>query len=270
MKVTVSSSEQATGQLSAANLDQAVRYLREIGVAIVEGAIPRETVSEVHEAYVKKVHGRRKLLYPPLEPPFVDHEIIANPFALQVLEVVLGKKIGWALFNARRGQAGGGTDPEGSGGDIHRDGAHLFPELPIPLPASGICMDIPLIDFNEVNGAIRVFPGTHLVVDDPPTDIRNLPKRAQQFPSTQLATPAGSIILRDMRLWHSAMPNHTSEDRPWLTSLYVRVFQHAHERMYIPPEIKQGLPKHARRLLRTAISPVVEHEQLVKLASSPN
>jgi ectoine hydroxylase-related dioxygenase (phytanoyl-CoA dioxygenase family) len=148
------------------------------------------------------------------------------------------------------------------GEDIHRDGGQLFPELAILLPASGVCVDIPLVDFTEENGSIRVFPGTHLVVDDPPSDVRNIAERAKGFSATQLATPAGSIILRDMRLWHSPMPNRTDQDRPWMNLLYVRVFQHAHERMYIPLEIKQSLPKHARRLLRTAISPVVEPEPL--------
>ena len=262
MNIELTQGEVTEGQLSATNLDRATRFLREVGAVVVNNAVPRETVSEIHAAYVEKASGRKKLLYPPMEVPFIDHAIIANPFGLQILEKMLGKKIGWALFNAHRGAAGTGSeDGEGQdGGHIHRDGNHLFPELKVVLPVTGIYMDVPLVDFMEKNGAIRVYPGSHLIMDDPPSDVRNLPERAKELPSIQLATPAGSIILRDMRIWHSAMPNYTSVDRPWLTSLYVRVFPHASERLPLPLEIKQGLPKFARRLLRTAESPEMSVE----------
>ena len=94
MNIELTQGEVTKGQLSATNLDLSTRFLREVGAVVVNNAVPLKIVSEIHAAYVEKASGRKKLLYPPMEAPFTDHAIIANPFGLQILENMLGKKIG--------------------------------------------------------------------------------------------------------------------------------------------------------------------------------
>ena len=43
--------------------------------------------------------------------------------------------------------------------------------------------------------------------------------------------PMGSLILRDMGLWHAGMPNRTDTNRPMLDLGYTRIFPHASERL---------------------------------------
>ena len=88
-------------------------------------------------------------------------------------------------------------------------------------------------------------------MDSPPEDVRYLGERSKHLPALQATMPMGSLILRDMRLWHVGMPNRTDTHRPMLDIGYTRVFPHASERLRVPQEIKQHWSEEAKTLLRT-------------------
>lgn len=252
MRIQPSDVERKQGQLSPTNLNLALRLLREVGAVILEGAVPLEVVGEVRNAYFDAIRAGQKMkIGPPQIMPYYDPQIIANSFALQVVEAAMGKKINLAMYFIHAIPPHSGSD-EGPH-EAHRDGNHLFPEVPLVLPVSGIYVDIPLVDFAEENGATRIWPGSHLIVDQPPSDVVALSERAQHMPSVQMAMPLGSLSLRDMRLWHGGMPNKTDTIRAMLDIGYVRVFPHAGERIWLSQEIKKQLPKSAQKLLKTGV-----------------
>ena len=250
MRIQLTDAEQVDGKMCAANLDSAVRLLREVGAVILEKAVPLGIVMEAQSAYFEAIRqGRTRKIRHPMEMPFLHQQFITNPFALQIIEAAMGKKV--ALF--RCGIHDVPPDVEGNQVEKapHRDGNHLFPELLCVLPVSGIYVNIPFVDFLEENGATKIWPGSHLIMDCPPSDVRNLGERSKHLPALQATMPMGALILRDMRLWHVGMPNHTDTHRPMLDIGYTRVFPHASERLRVPQEIKQHWSEAAKGLLRT-------------------
>jgi Phytanoyl-CoA dioxygenase (PhyH) len=72
-------------------------------------------------------------------------------------------------------------------------------------------------DFTVENGATKVAPGTHRFADRPSDDY--LEAHAVRITGT-----AGSIVLFDSNLWHSAAPNTTRSPRMALTLAFTRPF----------------------------------------------
>ena len=199
MRIQLTDAEQADGKMCAAHLDLATRLLREVGAVILEKAVPLEIAKEARTAYFNAIRlGRTRKIRHPIEMPFLHHQFITNPFALQVIEAAMGKKV--ALFRCGIHDVPPDIDGKQVEKVPHRDGNHLFPELPCVLPVSGIYVNIPLVDFSEENGATKIWPGSHLIMDSPPSDVRNLGERSKHLPAVQAAMPMGSLILRDMRL----------------------------------------------------------------------
>ena len=72
-------------------------------------------------------------------------------------------------------------------------------------------------DFTLENGATKMVPGSHRVAERP--DDEEIERR-----TVRLVGPAGSIVLFDSNLWHSAAPNHTQGPRKALTLTFTRPF----------------------------------------------
>ena len=250
MRIQLSEKEQADGSMHETNLLLGVRFLREVGAVILENAVPLEVVKEAQTAYFDAIRRgmTRKARYA-LEMPFLHPQFITNPFSLQIIEAAMGKKV--ALFRCGIHDVPPNIDGNQIEKSPHRDGNHLFPELPCVLPVSGIYVNIPFVDFLEENGATKIWSSSHLIVDSPPSDVQNLGERSKHLSALQATMPIGSLMLRDMRLWHVGMPNNTDTNRPMLDIGYTRVFPHAHERLPVPQEIKQHWSQAAKKLLRT-------------------
>ena len=141
---------------------------------------------------------------------------------------------------------------------IHRDAGQLFPGFPIALPISEIVVNIPLVDFTVKNGCTELWSGSHLIVDPPiNTDDPDYAyhvcseERAATLLSTRLVMPAGSIVVRDMRCWHRAMPNHTDETHTMIAIVYLRQFHTMGVfRSGIPEEMWEQMSERAQRIYR--------------------
>ncbi len=250
MRIQLTDVERTDGKMCADHLDLAVRLLREVGAVILENAVPLEILREAQAAYSEIIRrGMIRKARHVVQMPFLHHQFITNPFSLQVIEAAMGKKI--ALFRCGIHNIPPDVDGKQIEKAPHRDGNHLFPELQCVLPVTGIYVDIPLVDFLAENGATKIWPGSHLIMDSPPEDVRYLGERSKHLPAVQAVMPLGSLILRDMRLWHVGMPNKTDTHRPMLDIGYGRVLPHTGERLRVSEEIKQHWSEAAKKLLRT-------------------
>jgi hypothetical protein len=67
-----------------------------------------------------------------------------------------------------------------------------------------------------------------------------------------MVIPTGSLVVRDMRLWHRGMPNTTDERRSMLSLVYARPFHHWPDRKSIEDtkHVWDALSKQARKVYR--------------------
>ncbi|MBV9468760.1 MAG: phytanoyl-CoA dioxygenase family protein, partial [Abitibacteriaceae bacterium] len=101
-----------------------------------------------------------------------------------------------------------------------------WPDLEQPTPAFGLVVNVPVVDMDAQNGSTEIWPGTHL---DPTCSIHEGSQRIPQtileprraiYPPIQPTVPAGSVVIRDIRLWHAGMPNHTDQPRPMIAMIH--------------------------------------------------
>jgi len=92
-------------------------------------------------------------------------------------------------------------------------------------------------DFTVENGATKLVPGSHRIEerpDDAQLDSSSVP----------VVGEAGSIVLFDSNLWHSAAPNKTSGSRMALTLTFTRPF--FKQQMDYPRLVGEDFPKNER------------------------
>ena len=255
--------ELAAGTLSQNRLAEALRTCRDTGLVVLENLLNPTWVAEVRQAFdnalaahmatsggleaVQQNSSARNHLsfYPPLVPPFSDPRIIANPIAVQIMEALLGKDLQSTYYHSNTSYPGSGTQ------EIHRDGGHLFgTEVPFALPVIALALNVPLCDFTEANGSTEIWPGTHLIVDTDAADGKKLAERVAGLLSLRTNIPAGSLVLRDMRMWHRGMPNTTDALRSMLALIYHRGWLAARTSLDIPQATWDGWPEQARQIFR--------------------
>lgn len=252
MQLQLSSEERQTLTLNPDTLQQAAQAVRVDGYVVFESVLPKDFLAElrgrfqeVFEAHVAKTDpnrgSNRYQMHLPFTPPFVDARIIENPLILPILDAVLGKDYVCHYF---------ASDTPLPGSDyqaVHSDIALLFPEMPLSLPAYSVVLNIPLVDFTEDNGPLEIWPGgTHLMPGG--TKLQEL---APKMHSEPVLVPAGSLILRDMRMWHRGTPNRADHARPNLALIYSRPWLKTHyPPIQIAEDIHASLSERATRLFR--------------------
>ncbi|MBI4892266.1 MAG: phytanoyl-CoA dioxygenase family protein [Acidobacteria bacterium] len=106
-----------------------------------------------------------------------------------------------------------------------------------------------LDDFTSDNGATRVVPGSHLWGRLPQ---KCMPDAKAPYPNEVVVTaPAGSVLVYNAHLWHSATSNHTARHRRALHALYVRrdLPQQQWQAMCLRAETQQRMEPLMRYLL---------------------
>ena len=137
-----------------------------------------------------------------------------------------------------------GSDYQG----VHSDTHLLFGETSLSLPAYSIVVNIPLIDVTLERGPVEIWPGgTHLM---PGT--MDIQRTSAQMHSELVTMPAGSLLIRDMRMWHRGTPNRSDIARPHLAMIYSRFWfrETGYSPIEIAKDVYDGLSPRARQLFR--------------------
>lgn len=92
-------------------------------------------------------------------------------------------------------------------------------------------------EFTTQNGATKVVPGSHCIAARPAD--AEIERQA-----VRLEAPAGSIVLFDSNLWHSAAPNTTTGSRKALTLTFTRPF--FKQQMDYPRLLGEDFPRNER------------------------
>jgi hypothetical protein len=248
----LSSQELQSQTLAPETLALAADLVRTNGYVIFERVLSPKLTSALHaefmrvfNAYVARTDPNRGAnrfqMHLPFTAPFNDAAVITSPFALPIIDALLGKDVVCHYF---------ASDTPLPGSDyqaVHSDIALLFPETSLSLPAYSIVVNIPLVDFTEENGPLEIWPGgTHLM----PGRV-NLAELAPRMVSERVTMPAGSILIRDMRAWHRGTPNRSDHARPNMALIYSKSWLRTHyPPIGIPAATYEALSERARHLFR--------------------
>jgi ectoine hydroxylase-related dioxygenase (phytanoyl-CoA dioxygenase family) len=174
-----------------------VDQLRINGFTVFENAISPEFVADLRD-------------HPEL--PFSFPMLYEHPAVLAVAEAVMGPQLVLSYLSFDAGLPGAREDV------VHSDSRLLFPEAYLPTPAFGLVVGVPLADVTEESGATEIWPGgTHHM-----PCLMEVQQHAPAMTSLRVTMKAGGVMLRDLRTWHRAMPNRTSEPCPKFTLVYTR------------------------------------------------
>ena len=106
-------------------------------------------------------------------------------------------------------------------GSWARDVDHLWPDLKVAHPVASLVVNIAPQDVSEENGSIELWPSTHLetsngsVIDSK----AEVARRAIGAP-IRGNTRKGSVLIRDMRLWHRGVPNKSDRPRHMIAMIH--------------------------------------------------
>jgi ectoine hydroxylase-related dioxygenase (phytanoyl-CoA dioxygenase family) len=101
-----------------------------------------------------------------------------------------------------------------------------FDHLEFPF---ALLTNIYLVDTNSENGATEIWLGTHKFggnglrveeKDAPWIKSEYLEERRKLSPPIRPEIKKGSVVIRDLRLWHAGIPNRTDEPRILLNGVW--------------------------------------------------
>jgi hypothetical protein len=209
------------------DLAPAIESVRTLGAAIIEGAVADDVCDELCGEMLRTLPEAAKgkpaedtpghvQHNPPLRAEHLHPEVFANRDAMAIIKAIIGRGPAMTLYTGNT-MLGGTTQMQ----PVHWDEGQLWPALDAPAPAHSLTINLPLVDVTEENGAIEVWPGSHL-------DLRTGGRPSIHVPEEWLAdrtsvrvpSKKGSILLRDGRMWHRGTSNSTPDPRPMIAVVY--------------------------------------------------
>jgi ectoine hydroxylase-related dioxygenase (phytanoyl-CoA dioxygenase family) len=252
--IAVSAEEHAQRKLSAGNYRLAALLLHTRGYVILRGALPTDLVTAADKSFddifadcVESSDGEelsmagitcriaqrtgavfwernyRWRIFPRLREPFDSPWILANPFAMQLLQDILGKDLRCKFVT---------SDTCLAGAVIQSPHREMDPGL--SWEPRGYIVNVPLHRCDLDNGPLEIWPsGSHLWrddvlrglgFDDTVQDGRNpeFEHIASLFPSRRVIVDPGDLIIRDPALMHRGTVNHTDRPRTMMGVCYFR------------------------------------------------
>ncbi|KAF2964187.1 hypothetical protein GQX73_g9369 [Xylaria multiplex] len=237
----------------------ALKHLHESGIVVLRNAVTAASLDRLNTTMapeairLAKIDGQHFNFGarcgninqgPPLDDSLMLSDVWVNPFVLSVLAAMLGPYpvLHYACGNTALKAASNGRQP------VHSDIEFPHPRFPFSL-----VVNIPLVDMMESNGATEVWLGSHTATtfDDQvqiPNQLDNLPTRAifpalldqrkTLSPPVRTCVSKGSIIIRDLRLWHAGMPNLTPSPRVMLAFVWQAGWWRGNGLVRLPVELR--------------------------------
>ncbi|KAK7403741.1 hypothetical protein QQX98_010480 [Neonectria punicea] len=235
-----SSTEIKNQILNSKNLEMAVRHMHEDGLVILEDVVPHEHLEILNRRMVQDAQtlrargedspfnynkGNIQQDAPPVAKYFFS-SIFANPIATQITSAVLGPRPKWTFCSANSAM------PTLLGEQPQRQPVHSDADFAHPAHPFALVLNVPLVTTTPENGSTEIWLGTHSKFGmDAQEGVHGerasgrinealLRQREKVSPPMQPIIKKGSIIVRDLRLWHAGMPNSTEEVRVMLAMIH--------------------------------------------------
>ncbi|KAK2590198.1 hypothetical protein QQS21_012127 [Conoideocrella luteorostrata] len=234
-----SANEIANSALNVRNLKKAVRHVHRDGLVVISDVVPHAHLDHLNTRMVQDALklqargedgpfnynlGNMQQDAPPVAE-FFNPSIFINPVATQVTSAVLGPRPKWTFYSADSAMPPiPGSSPQLQ--PVHSDADFSHPDHPFAL-----VVNVPLVTMDPRNGSTEIWPGTHnndisaqegAHGDRASGRIREtfLAERTEICPPVQPTIKKGSILIRDLRLWHAGMPNYSQDVRIMLAMIH--------------------------------------------------
>ncbi|GAO52820.1 phytanoyl-CoA dioxygenase [Saitoella complicata NRRL Y-17804] len=234
----LSPAEHSTQLLSPRSLQHALEALHRDGIVVLSNAVSHGSIDALEARMLSDVDVLRKkdgdaMPYnynrgnvqqdPPPVVEYLKKDVFMNPFAAHLATHYLGPTP-HLRFNS------GNTalfSPEGARQPVHTDADFDHPKIPF-----AVVVNVPLVTMTPENGSTELWLGTHTfttlshqegahgdrasgrIVESGLKE-----RRSAGIGPIQGTIPKGSIIIRDLRLWHAGLPNHTHAPRIMLAQI---------------------------------------------------
>jgi ectoine hydroxylase-related dioxygenase (phytanoyl-CoA dioxygenase family) len=229
MEINLTPAERAQEAMSEAHLAQAVQAVRELGYVTLADVIDPDHLDVIRERMIAdsqtlidagkwggagSIQGHLQQGPPPFAP-YIFRDVVANPFAIQVTHTLLGDGLYNRFYNGNANTPGSGTQP------LHADAPHLWPNTTTAHPASSLVVNVTLIEANEETGSTEIWPGTHLISLNGQHITADMEaQRRAEVPPVRANARKGSLVIRDMRMWHRGVPNYSNEIRHMIAMIH--------------------------------------------------
>ncbi|KAK5731127.1 hypothetical protein LTR15_001065 [Elasticomyces elasticus] len=252
-KIQISDEMRDGGKVTDDIIAEAIAYLHQDGVLILENAINPSHLDDLetilgpeadiiandpdhHFNFGKETRNMDQA--PPLNPDLMYKDIWANPVGVAIMNAMFGSSVCH--------YANGNTALKATG----RQPVHSDIDKPHPLWPFAYAFNIPLCDTSVENGSTEIWIGSHR---DSNIDQHSavgggesgltikqdlLDERRQYSPPVQPSTKKGSLIIRDIRLWHAGMPNRTDKPRIMLAFVIQPRWFNAPSKVILPLRAK--------------------------------
>ncbi|KAK8200994.1 hypothetical protein M8818_006314 [Zalaria obscura] len=248
-------SDRLAGTTSLQTIQEAVEAFHRDGFSAISNAISPSTIDALNEKMLQETteYLNRPTLHfnqgkkarnisqtPPLNKEWFLKEIYGNPHALSILEYILGPRPELRFINSNLALPN--PDPSARQA-VHSDAYHAHAQGGL---TTTVVVNIYLTDVSPANGATEVWPGTHAISSKAdhvsPWSGRIQRERfcAQALirPPGQVTIPKGSICFRDIRTWHSGMPNLSPDPRIMLALAYFPRWYRSPMRLILPESLR--------------------------------
>jgi hypothetical protein len=241
---------------------EAIKHLHKSGIVVLANAVPTTDLDALYAelapkaASLAKAPGQQHFNFgrhtgnvsqgPPLDDTsLLFRDVWANPVVVSVLAAALGPEpvLQRVCGNTALQAAVTGGQP------VHSDIDFAHPNFPF-----SYVVNVPLVDMTESNGATEVWVGSHNATSfgdqvhgpllGPDQRSQELPARAilpqlierrcALSPPVRACTQKGSLIIRDLRLWHAGRPNLTPNPRVMLAFVWQAAWWCGRGRIRLP------------------------------------
>jgi len=232
-EIELSNEERQNGLLSADNLGRARTALLTDGFVVLLDVVDTQHIAKLRGKMLDDVavilarnnvptqfaKGNIQQDPPPLAP-YLFRDVLVNDYVIQVTKSVLGSGLHNSFYSGNTNLPGSQPQP------VHADYGQLWPNLEVAHPAFSYVVNLPVVDMDVHNGSTEIWPGTHT---DPSVywqsgDIKVAPDllemRRKDVPPLQPKVRAGSVLIRDMRLWHRGVSNPSDQPRPMIAMIH--------------------------------------------------
>ncbi|KIW12980.1 hypothetical protein PV08_08167 [Exophiala spinifera] len=247
-----------SGKATLDIIAEGVAFLHKDGIIVLENAIDTEHIDTLNAKLAPEAleiaadpdhhfnfgtQTRNMDQAPPPTRELMYKDIWCNPFAAAILSATLGPRpvIHYANGNTALKAAPDGRQP------VHSDCEFAHPAY---FPFAYV-INISLVDVTAENGGTEVWVGSHHVSvqdahvsgcdNEQMLSIRPelLEERRKHSPPFQASTKKGSLVIRDLRLWHAGMPNLTDEPRVMLAFVASPEWWQGKSKILLPKDVKE-------------------------------
>ncbi|KAJ8494389.1 hypothetical protein ONZ45_g13256 [Pleurotus djamor] len=189
-------------------------------------------------------------------PPIAEYfrsTIFANPIGIQITSALLGPNPRWSFCSGNTAMSSS-PDVKPQRQPVHSDADFKYPNHPFAL-----VINVPLVTMTPENGSTELWLGTHTL--DPSMQEGShgdrasgrikepyLSRQRALRPPSQPIVKKGSIVIRDLRLWHAGMPNYSNEVRVMLAMIHFSSCYRNQMRLRFAHDIKPILEKEVEGL----------------------